>query len=158
MFREMRRKRQRLPERDAEEILRQGQSGVLAVGGDDGYPYAVPVNYVFQGGYIYFHCALEGHKLDGIKTNDKVSFCVVDQDEIVPEAFTDYYRSAIAFGRARVVSDDGEKERIMDLLMEKYTPSYEEEGAQLMAREWGALCVVAIAVEHLTGKAAKEIR
>lgn len=54
----MRRVRQQLPPEEAEEILRTATAGVLAVAGDDGYPYAVPVSYVYAGGKIYFHSAL----------------------------------------------------------------------------------------------------
>src|SRR5574344_2695673 len=85
MFREMRRKKQQLSIEQVEKILKQNTSGVLAVFGDDGYPYAVPLSYVYTNSKIYFHGAKEGHKLDSIKNNEKVSFCVIDKDEIVPE-------------------------------------------------------------------------
>lgn len=84
MFREMRRKRQQLTEAECIEILKRNTSGVLAVSGDNGYPYAVPLNYVYDGGSVYFHCAKSGHKLDAIRTCDKVSLCVVEQDLVVP--------------------------------------------------------------------------
>ena len=85
------------------EVLRKGTSGVLAVSGDDGYPYAVPLSYVYDDGRLFFHCAPSGHKLDAIAGNEKASFCVIDQDHVVPEEYTTYYRSVIAFGRARVL-------------------------------------------------------
>ena len=66
MFREMRRKKQQLADEECRSILERGKTGVLAVNGDDGYPYAVPVNYVFSNGKIYFHSALSGHKVDAI--------------------------------------------------------------------------------------------
>ena len=66
MFREMRRKKQALPPEMSAEILERGTSGVLALSGDDGYPYALPISYVYDGGHIYFHCAKSGHKLDAI--------------------------------------------------------------------------------------------
>ncbi|MBQ9616719.1 MAG: pyridoxamine 5'-phosphate oxidase family protein, partial [Oscillibacter sp.] len=67
MFREMRRHGQQLPESECAEILRREPRGVLAVLGDDGYPYTVPLDFVYEGGKLYFHCAGEGHKLDAIK-------------------------------------------------------------------------------------------
>ncbi len=109
MFREMRRKKQLLSEAETIEILKTGTSGVLGVSGDDGYPYTVPLSYVYQDGKLFFHCAQEGHKIDAIGRNDKVSFCVIHQDKIIPEKFTTHYRSAIAFGRARILTDEGEK-------------------------------------------------
>ena len=157
MFREMRRKGQQMSREEAEQVMYEGTSGVLAVCGDDGYPYAVPVNYAWESGRIYFHCALEGHKLDAIRRCDKVSFCVVGQDEIVAEQFTDYFRSAVAFGRAVIVEEPGEKEHALDLLVAKYAPAYEEEGAQAIAREWNAVCIVRIDAEHLSGKMCREL-
>ena len=106
MFREMRRKRQKLSKEECEEILFRGTSGVLAVSGDDGYPYAVPLSYLYENGKIFFHCAKTGHKLDSIHRNEKASFCVIDQDQIVPEEYTTYFRSVIVFGRIRVMEED----------------------------------------------------
>ena len=103
MFREMRRKKQQLAPERVEEILSRRTAGTLAVLGDEGYPYAVPLSYVYHNGRIYFHCAKAGHKLDAIRGCDKVSFCVIDQDEIVSAEFTTYFRSVIVFGRAREV-------------------------------------------------------
>ena len=85
MFREMKRKKQELPQEDVTRILQEGTCGVLVVSGDNDYPYAVPLSYVYDSGKIYFHCATSGHKLDGIRKNNKVSFCVISQDQVVPE-------------------------------------------------------------------------
>lgn len=97
MFREMRRKRQLLPTEESVAILERMTNGTLALHGDDGYPYAVPVSYVYADGKIYFHSAMQGHKVDAILRNDKVSFCVVEQDEVKPAEFTTYFRSVIVF-------------------------------------------------------------
>ena len=85
MFREMRRKKQRLSAEACEAILAEGTSGVLAVDGDGGYPYAVPLSYVYQDGKLFFHCAKSGHKLDAVRRNPRASFCVIGQDRVVPE-------------------------------------------------------------------------
>ena len=71
MFRPMRRGKQLLPPEESIQILEQGTSGVLAVAGDAGYPYAVPLSYVYMDGKLYFHCAKSGHKLDAIRRNSK---------------------------------------------------------------------------------------
>ena len=109
MFREMRRFGQQMPENEAIEILKNATSGTLAVLGDDGYPYAVPMSHFYCEGKIYFHCASEGHKIDAIRNCDKVSFCVISRDDVVPEKFTTYYCSVIAFGRVRILEDVQEK-------------------------------------------------
>ena len=104
-FREMRRSRQALSQADCEKILKTATAGVLAVTGDGGYPYAVPLSYVYAEGRLYFHCAGSGHKLDAISADDRVSFCVIDRDEIHPEKFTTFFRSVILFGTARELED-----------------------------------------------------
>ena len=116
MFRDMRRKRQALPPEQCAAILRRGTSGVLALAGDAGYPYAVPLSYVYTDGKLYFHCAKAGHKLDAIQREPRASFCVIDQDEIVPEEYTTYFRSVIAFGRIRILADDAQKRSAIDAL------------------------------------------
>ena len=159
MFREMRRKNCVISTETAEKILREGEFGVLALSGDDGYPYAVPINYAVEGNKIYFHSAKTGHKLDAIRNNDKVSFCVVDRHEVVAEEFTTYFSSAIAFGRIKIVddNDDPDKLRGLELLADKYSSSA---SAERRAKELGrlsALVVPVMTIEHLTGKAAREL-
>lgn len=157
MFREMRRKKQLLPAELTEAVMKSGITGVLGVLGDEGYPYTVPVNYVYEQRVIYFHCAKAGHKLDAIRREPKVSFSVIHQEEIVPEAFTAYFSSAIAFGRAAEVTDDEEKRRAMRMLNKKYAPGRNEAGEEEIQKFWTSLCVVKIEVEHLTGKEAIEL-
>jgi uncharacterized protein len=156
MFRELRRKKQLLPEESTEEILRNGRTGVMAVSGDNEYPYAVPLNYVYENGKIYFHCARSGHKLDAIRRLSKVSFCVIEKDHVVPELFATDFRSVIAFGKAKEVEDDAEKISVMRLLNNKYAPGLSEEGEKEIQKDWKILCVIRIEVEHLTGKEAAE--
>ena len=158
MFREMRRKRQMLSEDDCKIILREGTSGVLALSGDDGYPYAVPLSYVYDGKKIFFHCAKSGHKLDAIRRNPKASFCVIGQDKVVPEEYTTYYRSAIAFGTVRILEDDREKYDSVQEIAFKYAPlDTEEQRRAAIEREWGGLCMLEMTIEHLTGKEAREL-
>ena len=160
MFREMRRYRQQLAPERCDEILERGTSGVLALSGDGGYPYAVPVSYVYdrRAGKIYFHSAKVGHKVDSLRRCDKASFCVVDRDQVVPEAYTTWFRSVIAFGRMRILEEDGEKLAAIQKLARKYHPTDSDEGRQAaIDREWAPLCMLELTIEHLTGKEAKEL-
>lgn len=159
MFREMRRKRQILTQEDCAAVLVRGTAGVLALSGDDGYPYAVPLSYIFDGKHIYFHCAKAGHKLDAIKQNNKASFCVVDQDQIVSEEYTTYFRSVIAFGTIRILEDASEKRAAIEKLAVKYAPDDTlEHRRQMIDRDWGPLCMLEMTIEHMTGKEAIELR
>ena len=157
MFRPMRRKKQLLSEPETLAILQAGTSGVLGVWGDEGYPYTVPLSYALEGDTLYFHCATTGHKLDAIARNDKVSFCVIGQDQVMQKTFTTHYRSAIAFGRARVVTDAAERRRALDLLAAKYSPDFPQAAPAEIENGWKRLTVIAVKIEHLTGKAAKEL-
>ena len=156
MFREMRRKRQQLSNETCELVLSKMTSGTLAVSGDEGYPYAVPVSYVYANGKIYFHCAVSGHKIDSIKRNDKVSFCVIEQDDVRPAEFTTYYRSIIVFGRARILTDDAEKREALNLLADKYLRNIVGLNEEI-AKGFNHLHMVEITIEHMTGKEAKEL-
>ncbi len=153
MFREMRRKKQEMSPAECESILCSAFSGVLAVSGDEGYPYAVPLNFVYSNGFIYFHCALSGHKLDAIKRDDKCSFCVIGEEHNLPEKFTALYKSVIVFGRAAEVSDKAEKLAAIDALAKKYSPLEPDESRKKeIEGALGRLNMVKITPEHITGK------
>lgn len=152
MFREMRRIKQKLSATECEEILANCTSGTLALAGDDGYPYAVPLSYVYADGKIYFHSALTGHKLDAIQRCDKASFCVISEDNVLPEKFTTVYVSVIAFGRIRVIADDAEKRRTITLLADKYSPNMEVERDKEIDGSFNNMCMLELTIEHMTGK------
>jgi nitroimidazol reductase NimA-like FMN-containing flavoprotein (pyridoxamine 5'-phosphate oxidase superfamily) len=153
MFRTMRRAKQELSREECEAILEAGSNGTLAVLGDDGYAYAVPLSYVYWNGKIVFHCAKKGHKLDALIVNPKVSFCVVGQDEVTPETFATDYTSVIVFGRARVMDDEDEILASIRALGMKYCAEVPvERHEEEIAKDRPILCMVAIEVDHMTGK------
>lgn len=155
MFREMRRRAQALTDAQCEEILSRGSSGVLALAGDDGYPYAVPLSYVYTDGKIIFHCALVGHKIDAVQRSEKCSFCVIDRDDVIPEKLTTAYMSVIVFGEIRILEGD-EKRRALEALAEKYNPSGPENSREIDS-EWNATCVMELTPAHISGKRGKEV-
>ena len=158
MFREMRRKKQILSNKENIEILEKGTSGVLALLGDNEYPYAVPISYVYENSKVYFHGAKAGHKIDAIRKCSKASFCVIAQDEIFPKEYTTYFRSVIAFGKIRILEDENEIREAIKKLAIKYHPTDSIENRnQEIAREWKTLCMMELSVDHMTGKEAKEL-
>ena len=158
MFRPMRRSAQALDSAACVEILERGTSGVLAVLGDGGWPYAVPLSYAFDGEKLYFHCAREGHKLDAIRREARASFCVVDRDDVKPAEYTSYFRSVIIFGRVRVLEDEAQKRAAIELLARRYFPEDSVEGRRhAIEREWAGLCMLEMDIEHMSGKEAKEL-
>lgn len=153
----MRRFNQQMSDDECKEILHKNTSGVLSVIGDNGYPYAVPLSYVYMDNRIYFHCAVSGHKIDAIKSNDKVSFCIVEQDNVVAERYTTYYKSVIIFGKARILSDENEIKYTLSELAKKYAPSDSTENRNNEINKYPNLLMVEIEIEHMTGKKAKEL-
>ena len=156
-FRPLRRARQALPRAVCEQILHSGRTGVLALLGDGGWPYAVPLNYVYAGGRLYFHCARQGHKLDAVRGCEKASFCVVDRDAVVPQRYTTAYRSVIAFGTVRAL--EGEAMRApLYALAQKYAPGQSEADHRgEIDRYWAEVCVLEFTVRHLSGKQGLEL-
>lgn len=156
-MREMRRFKQALTPDECAAVLERNTAGVLAVTGDGGCPYAVPMSYVWREGKVYFHWAVAGHKLDAIRAEPRVSFCVVDQDRIVPEEYTTYYRSVILFGTARVLDDPTEKRRAIEALGAKYRPGFQAELAAEIDGSWDRFLMVELIPDRITGKQAKEL-
>jgi len=156
MFRKMRRSLQELTAAECESVLRRNTNGVLAVIGDDGYPYGVPLSYVYSEGKVWFHCAKSGHKIDAIRKCSKVSFTVVDQDEVLPEKLATDYRSVILFGQAQIEDDESAATAIR-LLCDKYSHGYEKEIEEEIRSVFGNMYMVRIDVEHMSGKQSKRM-
>ncbi len=152
MFREMRRPKQALTQDEMVAILENSSTGVLAVNGDGGYPYAVPLNYVYDNGRILFHCAVSGHRIDSIKRDDKISFCVIDKDDVDAAAFNTDYSSVIIFGRAKIIAGDGQREEGLEKIGARFSPGLEKEILQEIKDFWNTVALVSIEIEHMTGK------
>ncbi len=158
MFREMRRCKQVLSLEESIDILNRNTSGVLAVWGDDDYPYTVPLSYVYDSNKIYFHTAKSGHKLDAITRCTKVSFCVIDKDEVIQEEYTSYFRSVIVFGNAKLLEEDSEKQKAIEMLAAKYSPDMElAHRLEEIKIEYKAFHMIELDIEHMSGKEAIEL-
>ena len=156
-FRDMRRKRQQLSEAESIGILQKATSGTLALLGDNGYPYAVPISYVYHEGKMYFHSALSGHKVDAIRQCDKASFCVIEQDDVQPKKYTTFFRSVIAFGRIHVIEDEAEKLSTARMLGNRYNPNDDESLKKEIESGLSRMLMIRFDIEHLTGKEAIEL-
>ena len=156
-FRQMRRKRQQLSETESIRILEKATSGTLALLGDGGYPYAVPISYVYTNGRLYFHSALAGHKVDAIRACNKASFCVIEQDSVQPKKYTTFFRSVIAFGKVHIIDDDTEKLEMARLLGRRYNPNDEESLQKEIEHGLSRMLMIRFDIEHLTGKEAIEL-
>lgn len=155
MFRKLRKINYEIPKERVEELIKTTEYGVLSTVGEDGYPYAVPVNYAYINGNIYFHCAREGHKLDNISFNNKVSFTLVPYSKVLSEKFDSEYESVVIFGKVEEVFD---KEKIDGLLglVYKYSPEYVEAGKAYIDRAQDKVRIMKISFDYVTGKTYKE--
>ena len=145
MFRPIRRQAKEIRIEAAKELLKNERRAVLAVNGDDGYPYAIPVNFYYneETNKIYFHGAAAGHKADALRADDK-------DVEWAP-----YVQSAVAFGRCRPVRDREEVMTLVRQIAKKYYPNdalIDEE----IAHSGRVVQVYEITIEHLSGKEIQE--
>ena len=155
-FREVRRGDRALSEEQAREILARAEHGVLATVGADGWPYAVPVNHVLAGDVLYIHCATEGHKLENVAHEERVSFCAVASARVLPAKLSTLYESAVVFGRAAVVTDPTEKLRGLELLAVRFCGALTPEAEKAIAASGTRTAVVRIRIERVAGKAHRQ--
>lgn len=152
MFREMRRIDKQLSLSDTYALLERGQEGVLGTISENGYPYTVVLNYVLFNNKVYFHCAKEGHKLDNIVHNNKVSFTVYDNVEIIGEELNTLYQSVTLVGRAKILDASYE---VLMALINKYASISLEKADIMIKKEIDITTIVEIEIDHITGKMGK---
>lgn len=157
MFRKMRRFKQQLDNNEVLRILKSATSGVLSVIDEDGYPYAVPLSFVYTDGKIYFHSAKAGHKIDAVKNCGKATFCIIDKDDVQPEKYTTFYRSVIAFGNVKIVAEADEAMLAINALGDKYYPDHNAELQAEIEKFKSAFSIIKLDIEHITGKQAVEL-
>ncbi len=151
---ELRRKDRAITNEEAITILNKGEYGILSTVSDNGEPYGIPLSYCVIDNSIYFHCAVEGKKLEHFKNNKSVSFCVVGSTEILPNKFSTKYESVIISGNIEEVFDD-EKQVGLEGLLHKYSPEFLEKGIIYIESATEKTKVFRINITNLTGKARK---
>lgn len=157
MFRQMRRFKQQVSNEKCIEILKSEPRGVLAVLGDDSYPYTIPIDFYYDedDGKIYFHGAKEGHKIDSIEKCDKASFCVMDKGFKKDGDWALNITSVVAFGRIRKVTDAEKTKEKVCALGRKYHPTAEAVEIEWEHAKNRVLCLE-MEIEHMTGKLVNE--
>ena len=157
MFRAIRKKKNEIGVDAAKTLLRASRRGVRAVNGDDGYPYAVPINYVYDEAAqkIYFHGARAGHKVDALRTCDKVCFTVYGNETIKEETWAPYMQSTVVFGRCHLVESGVRATALLKQFAMKYYPN-EQLVDEEIAHAGKAAQMFEIEIEHLSGKEVQE--
>ena len=157
MFREIRRKTKIIDRAVAEALWQSCRRGVLAVNGDDGYPYAVPINYFYDkdAQKIYFHGARIGHKVDSLRACDKVCFTVYGNERIKEETWAPFVQSTVVFGRCHLMKHDVQAMAVLKKLAMKYYPT-EQMVEEEIDKAGKAVQMFEIEIEHLSGKEIQE--
>ena len=157
MFRPMRRAKRAISDEDARSLLAKGRRATLAVNGDDGYPFAFPIDYRFDAdaNKIYFHGAKASQKVDALRRSDKVCLTVMGNERLEDGEWAPYVQSVVVFGRCRLVDDAAKTEAEVRRLALKYYPSAEEVEREL-EKYLSAVQLYEIEIEHLTGKQVQE--
>ena len=154
MFRESRKPEKTLSESEMKEILTTAEYGVLSTVGEDGYPYGIPVNFVYDGKNLYFHGAKEGHKVDNLRFSNIVAFTVVVDTQVLPKEFNTKFRSVIVFGKAMIATDE-ERSKVFELILEKYAQTNIENGHKYVAHSGHEADIYKIQIEHASAKGKK---
>ncbi len=157
MFRPIRRTKRELSQEDTMQLIQQEKRGILAVNGDEGYPFAIPINYLYEpeSEKIYFHGAKAGHKVDALRKSDKVCFTVFGNEHRKEGEWAPYVQSAVVFGRCKLIEDADLTLDKVRKLAQRYYPSQEEIEAEI-ARDITAAQLYEISIEHMSGKQIKE--
>ena len=149
---QVRRQDRLLDEERARELLATAEYGVLSMVDREGKPYGVPVNFVFDIDCIYIHCATEGRKLDILDINEDVSFCIVGRVNLLPSKFTTEYESVILTGEATIITNDEERMRALELLLEKYSPNDIKVGMKYARASFARTDIIRIDIDTFSGK------
>jgi nitroimidazol reductase NimA-like FMN-containing flavoprotein (pyridoxamine 5'-phosphate oxidase superfamily) len=141
---------------DAVELLRTGEYGILSmvefIGKETG-GYGIPINYAWDGeNAIYFHCAPEGHKLNCLKANSKVSFCVIGRTNVISNKFTTAYESIIVRGTVSIELTDEERMKALILILDKYSPDDKEIGIKYAEKSFHRTNVMRLDITEVSGK------
>ena len=157
MFRPIRKKKNEISVDKAKALLRSSRRGVLAVNGDDGYPYAIPINYLYdeENEKIIFHGAKAGHKVDALKKNDKICFTVFGNEAAKEEAWAPFLQSVVVFGRCHLVESQEDAIALVKKFAAKYYPNMDMVNEEA-ASSGRAVQMFEIQIEHLSGKEVQE--
>ena len=140
---------------DAEtiEILKKGDHGTLSVQGDDGYPYATPINYIVVDGKVYLHSAPYGYKIECLQRSPKCCFSAIISAQIIPSKITAAFESVVLTGTAVFVTDQAEKRTVLENFVTQKHPGYEELGFKMIDKQIDKTAVIRLDPVSLTGKA-----
>ena len=151
-MRPMRYEKRKMPRSYAEAVIDTCDFFVMATVGSGNEPYCVPLSMAREGDWLYFHSALEGHKIDNLKHNKRVCISCVGETQIPPGKFTVQYKSAIIFGTAQEIVSKDEKIHALKIICERYTPDNMAAFGEAIERSLDHTAVWKIYIDEISGK------
>lgn len=152
-MREMNQIKRKLSDEVTFDLLRKGEHGILALNGDHGYPYAVPITYLYFDDCIYFHSADHGYKIDILKRNQKACLTVILNVEVIPSKFNATFESVIVTGDISFVEHKDEKNRSLEYLLDRFSPEHKEIGMKFIHGLFGEkTSVFKMKIKEISGK------
>lgn len=153
MVHKMYKENRQLSQEDTLALLKKGNFGTLSVNGDDGYPYATPVNYILVNDKVYIHSAPYGYKIECLKKSPKCCFSAIISAEIIPSKITATFESVILTGDVVFVEDKAEKRAALEAFVTQKHPGFEEVGFKMIDAQLDKTAVLRIDPKSMTGKA-----
>ena len=156
-FRKMRRFKQELSKEECIEVLKTAPRGVMAFHGENGYPYAIPLNQYYdeKDGKLYFHCAKQGLKLDLTAQDNKVCFTVMDNGFIKDDEWSLNIKSIVCLGRLETVTDHTIVLEHCRMLARKFYPT-EEAVEEEVIKAGDRVYMLVMTIDRMTGKLVNE--
>lgn len=156
MDKPMRRSDRQLTDEETLQLFRDAEYGVLSVTDENNMPYGVPMSFALSDNVIYFHCSAAGGKrISGIRHDPNACFTVIGDTKLLPPKFATLYMSGIAYGKIEIISDDTEKQKGIEAILQKYSPDHIENGMKYIASALDKIYVLKLEIEKITGKGRK---
>ena len=157
MFREITRSKQKISKEECDELLARETRGILALNAEDGYPVALPMNHFYEASEntVYFHCGRSGYKLDCLRASDKACFTVTELGQRHPGEWWLTAKSVVVQGRIEIIDDHDKIRFISEKLCRKFTNDTEYIESEI-TRYIDATLLLALHIEHMTGKTVRE--
>lgn len=156
MDKPMRRSDRQLTDEETLQLFRDAEYGVLSVTDENNMPYGVPMSFALSDNVIYFHCSAAGGKrISSIRHDPNACFTVIGDTKLLPPKFATLYMSGIAYGKIEIISDDTEKQKGIEAILQKYSPDHIENGMKYIASALDKIYVLKLEIEKITGKGRK---
>lgn len=152
MENKMRRIDRAMSDEETLKLVKEGEFAVLSLVDVNGLPYAVPLDYIYHENALYFHGAQEGRKIDAMKLNQRACAVILGETTVVPEKFSRKYTSVIIQGVMEIIDDSETKRRVMNELVQQYSPDFKEKGNLMIEKSFHETAIFKLKIESISGK------